>query len=396
MVGDPGPGCGRRLLRRGVGGQGDPHGGGHRPVKRGGRFSRKAARPSRKSSLRDDSSRARASFCSWSSRGAVLPACEQPLGEAEGDGRPAGEALDDRARPRRRARPAGTARVDQAPVGGLGARQLAAEQQQLPGPHGRRPPGAAARWRRVGREAPLGERLPEPGVLGDDGEVGGHRELQADARGPALHPAHDRHLHVEHQGDQAVGQRRHPPLDAAHPGPLGLLGRRRPGRAGVAGHDVGAAAEVVAGAGEHDARARARRARRRRGRRPARPPSCRRGRCAWPAGRAPAGGPRRRAPPPGRRPGGTPPLIGRPKPSRRRTRRRWRRARRAGRWRRPAARAAAPAPCSRLGSRIVAWPGVVTSPRWFSATRSRSTAGRSPSARYFRVTVPRSHWVSPT
>ena len=37
---------------------------GHRPVKRGGRFSRKAARPSRKSSLRDDSSRARASFCS--------------------------------------------------------------------------------------------------------------------------------------------------------------------------------------------------------------------------------------------------------------------------------------------------------------------------------------------
>ena len=34
-------------------------------------------------------------------------------------------------------------------------------------------------------------------------------------------------------------------------------------------------------------------------------------------------------------------------------------------------------PCSRLGSRIVAWPGVVTSPRWFSApARGRPPAGR--------------------
>ena len=69
----------------------------------------------------------------------------------------------------------------------------------------------------------------------------------------------------------------------------------------------------------------------------------------------------------------------------------------------PAGRSAPPggsgsrtAPCSRLGSRIVAWPGVVISPRWFSPQMSRSTAGRSPSARYFRVTCPRIQCVSPT
>ena len=71
--------------------------------------------------------------------------------------------------------------------------------------------------------------------------------------------------------------------------------------------------------------------------------------------------------------------------TRRRTGRRWRRARAAGRWRRRAGRAGAPGRARGSGSRIVAWPGVVTSPRWFSATRSRSTAGRSPSARYLRV-----------
>ena len=44
----------------------------------------------------------------------------------------------------------------------------------------------------------------------------------------------------------------------------------------------------------------------------------------------------------------------------------------------------------------MAWPGVVISPRWFSAHTSRSTVGLLPPARYFLVTVPRSHWVSPT
>ena len=45
-------------------------------------------------------------------------------------------------------------------------------------------------------------------------------------------------------------------------------------------------------------------------------------------------------------------------------------------------------PCSRLGSRIVACPGVVASPRWLVADSSTSTAGRSPSARYLRVDAP--------
>src|SRR6185437_4348222 len=53
-------------------------------------------------------------------------------------------------------------------------------------------------------------------------------------------------------------------------------------------------------------------------------------------------------------------------------------------------------PYLRLGSRTVACPGAVVSPRWFSHQISRSTAGRSPSARYFFSTRPLTHWVSPT
>src|SRR5262249_45730735 len=45
-------------------------------------------------------------------------------------------------------------------------------------------------------------------------------------------------------------------------------------------------------------------------------------------------------------------------------------------------------PCSRDGSRMVAVPGVVTTPRWFTAASSSSTAGRSPGARYLRTMVP--------
>ena len=53
--------------------------------------------------------------------------------------------------------------------------------------------------------------------------------------------------------------------------------------------------------------------------------------------------------------------------------------------RRRARRGGAPGRARGSGSRIVAWPGVVVSPRWFSPRMSRSTAGRSPSARYLRV-----------
>src|SRR5580693_7001985 len=47
-------------------------------------------------------------------------------------------------------------------------------------------------------------------------------------------------------------------------------------------------------------------------------------------------------------------------------------------------------PRSRLGSRMVAWPGVVNSPRWFVVVSSTSTAGRPPAARYRSVTDPES------
>ncbi len=50
-----------------------------RPVKRGGRFSLKAASPSRKSSLRDESSRASASCSSWRSKADAAATCSSHL-----------------------------------------------------------------------------------------------------------------------------------------------------------------------------------------------------------------------------------------------------------------------------------------------------------------------------
>ena len=78
------------------------------------------------------------------------------------------------------------------------------------------------------------------------GEVGGERELEADAGRPAAHLAHDRRLHrrasAGSAGAPATGSRRW-----MLPG-----ARSRASRSRVAGDDVGAAAEVVAGAVEHD------------------------------------------------------------------------------------------------------------------------------------------------
>ena len=45
-------------------------------------------------------------------------------------------------------------------------------------------------------------------------------------------------------------------------------------------------------------------------------------------------------------------------------------------------------PCSRTAAGWWPCPGVVTTPRWLVPASSRSTAGRSPSARYLRTTVP--------
>ncbi len=75
-------------------------------------------------------------------------------------------------------------------------------------------PGAAA----VGGEAPLGERLPEAGVVGGDAEVGGDGEMEADAGGPAAHRARP----------PGPGSSR-PATSAGAPAPAGAAGCCRPG-----------------------------------------------------------------------------------------------------------------------------------------------------------------------
>ena len=121
----------------------------HRPRKSGARFSRKAARPSRKSSLRDDSSSANASFCSWCvERRRLRRLCSSHLVSPSATVGPAASCVDERRRPRRRARSAGTARWTAPSSAASVAVERAAEQQQLAGPHRRRRAGAAATWRR--------------------------------------------------------------------------------------------------------------------------------------------------------------------------------------------------------------------------------------------------------
>ena len=79
-----------------------------------------------------------------------------------------------------------------------------------------------------------------------DREVGGEREREPDARRAPAHLAHDRHLHLEEERDQVMRLRRQPALDAAG------ARLRRVRVSAVARHDVGAAAEVLAGAVEQD------------------------------------------------------------------------------------------------------------------------------------------------
>ena len=82
----------------------------HRPRNFGSRFSRNAASPSRKSSLRDDSS-ARTPRCAGAVRATGTSAlCEQPLGEAERDRRSRRRARRRPRRPRPSSSSVGTAR----------------------------------------------------------------------------------------------------------------------------------------------------------------------------------------------------------------------------------------------------------------------------------------------
>ena len=96
--------------------------------------------------------------------------------------------------------------VDRAPVGRLCPGQLAAEQQHLPGADLADASGQQPRRAAVGREPALGERLPETGVVGRDREVGGQRQLQADARPPTPRTSHTTGAcTVEQQRDQPMG-----------------------------------------------------------------------------------------------------------------------------------------------------------------------------------------------
>ena len=245
--------------------------------------------------------------------------------------------------------------VDQAPPLRLRPAELAPEDEQLPRPgqthHPWQQPGRAA----VGGEAARHEGLPEARVARRDREVGGQCQLEADARRPPAHHAHHRYLHLEHQRDEPVRLRREPALDAAHTGALPS--------ALVASDDVEAAAEVVTAARQRDdphtvvlsgaLQLSDQRGHRRVVERVAagaveRQPED--GAVTFdveahanPAATASSAPCRSSAPPGGR-------------------------GRRTG-------------PCRRLGSSTVAWPGHVTSPRWFSPHTSRSTAGPTPSAR---------------
>ena len=70
----------------------------------------------------------------------VLAGVQQPLGQAEGDGGPGGQPLD-QGRGLVVEAVGGHGPVDQAPLGGLGAVEGPAEQQQLAGPHRADEPG---------------------------------------------------------------------------------------------------------------------------------------------------------------------------------------------------------------------------------------------------------------
>jgi enoyl-CoA hydratase len=168
---------------------------------------------------------------------------QQRLGQPERDGR--GRRQLRGQLPGRRVQPVTLhRRVYQPPVGGLGPAELAAEQQQLPGPDRPDDPGEQPGAARVGGEPAVQERVPEGGVAGRHGEVGGQRKLRADPGRPAADRAHHRQLQLEQQRDQPPGLQGKPPLDA--PGP-------RPGIArlpGVAGHEVEPAAEVGPAAGD--------------------------------------------------------------------------------------------------------------------------------------------------
>ena len=178
------------------------------------------ARPSRKSSLRDDSSSAKASFAQVLRRASSsAPAWSSHLVRPSATVGPGGQ-------PRRRARSAsastssaGDRAVHEPPLGGLGAARARGRAAAAPGPGPRRPGAAAATSPPLSgvkpRSANGSQKRASSAAIG---EVGGQRELEADAGRPAPHRAHDRApATVAISGISRWAWRRQPALDAADP-----------------------------------------------------------------------------------------------------------------------------------------------------------------------------------
>src|SRR5581483_1151551 len=284
----------------------------------------------------------------------------QPLGQAEGDGWAVGQLEDDALSGRLQLVVRDTL-MHKAPVGGLGAADGASEQEHLPCSDLADTTGQQPRAAAVGGEAPFAERLPETSVVRDDGDVSCEKQVQPDARRPPPSCTHDRRLHREQQGDQAVGLRRQPALDAACSRLLTGAAGRVSTHTVISTDNVEAAAEVVAGAREQD----------------------------HAHGLVPARGINRLDERRHRVVVQRVALVGtvedEPQHARRvevdvQAHEAANRSTSASRvcWQvvaPPGTSGSRTSPRSRDGNRIVAWPGVVTSPRWFSPQMSRSTAG---------------------
>ena len=131
----------------------------------------------------------------------------------------------------------------QSPLLCLDSLHLAPEQQQLARPHRAGTTGQQPRRSAVGREPPIDERLPEPRVRRGEREIRRQSDLHPDSCDPTAHDGHHRYLHRAHQGYETVRPVRYAALDAADT-------RTRCVRR-VAGHDVGARAEVLTPRREH-------------------------------------------------------------------------------------------------------------------------------------------------
>ena len=111
------------------------------------------------------------------------------LGEADGDGGAGGSSATSSSTAASSSS-SGTARWIIPQSAASRAADRPAEQQHLLGPGHADEPGQQPGGAAVGGEPPLGERHPEAAVVGGDGEVGGERDLAAEARPPSPRTAH--------------------------------------------------------------------------------------------------------------------------------------------------------------------------------------------------------------